>query len=83
GGYDYRLTLSSPTGGAKLGDSSIRTVIHYPAELGPSRGGGSSTPKSGGTANDVSQAEGGAGGLGFIMLAMLSALTLVRRFIFP
>ncbi|HET7369611.1 MAG TPA: hypothetical protein VFK45_02085, partial [Gammaproteobacteria bacterium] len=84
GGYDYSLTLSSPTGGATLADvRSVRTVIDYPAQPGPKRGGGSSPSESSGTANDVPQASGGAGGLGFIMLATLGALALARRVIFP
>ncbi|HET7588065.1 MAG TPA: M12 family metallo-peptidase [Gammaproteobacteria bacterium] len=84
GGYDYRLALSNPTGGATLAAAAgVRTVIQYPAQLGPRSGGVPSPSASGGTANDVSSGKGGAGGLGFIVLAALSGLALARRVTFP
>ncbi|HET7369474.1 MAG TPA: hypothetical protein VFK45_01400, partial [Gammaproteobacteria bacterium] len=76
--------LSNPTGGATLAAAAgVRTVIQYPAQLGPRSGGVPSPSASGGTANDVSSGKGGAGGLGFIVLAALSGLALARRVTFP
>ncbi|HET6724556.1 MAG TPA: M12 family metallo-peptidase [Gammaproteobacteria bacterium] len=77
GDYDYRLTLSDPTGGATLGSAhSVGTVIEYPADLSPETVAGGDDGGSEPEPSGVSNATGGGGGVGLLALATLFGLCL-------